>query len=436
MLYNIIDFGAKADGSLCTKQIQKAIDDCFLAGGGEVVIPSGRFLVGGLRLRSNVTLHLLEGATLAGSTNPEDYFAYLDDEIEPISMQEREETVSTALPEAYGKRSVIPYSSWNNAIIRAIRAKNIAIIGEKNSFIDGQNCYDPTGEEDYRGPHAINMWYCENVTFSGYTIIDSANWAHAIQNSRNIHAKAITVLGGHDGFDVRTCDDVVVEDCVFRTGDDSIAGFDNINVVVRNSVLNSSCSALRFGGTDVLVENCTSESPNTYGFRGHLSVDKKKARAKTDESCRHDSVTAFLYYCDFRAKIRKTPGNILVRNCRFKNNYAVFSQPNGHIWSCNKALDNIMFENCVFDGVSLPINIKCPEGEPLTFKMKDCKISAREGAGDKAVVDASNFRDIIFENVALSGYDNPHACLDESLVQLEVIKKDGLDNCTTEIKHN
>ena len=94
MLYNIIDFGAKADGSLCTKQIQKAIDDCFLAGGGEVVIPCGRFLVGGLRLRSNVTLHLLEGATLAGSTNPEDYFAYLDDEIRIETEMEKLGAVS------------------------------------------------------------------------------------------------------------------------------------------------------------------------------------------------------------------------------------------------------------------------------------------------------------------------------------------------------
>ena len=54
MVYNILDYGAKADGTLCTNQIQKAINDCFLDGGGEVIIPCGVFLTGGLRLRSGV----------------------------------------------------------------------------------------------------------------------------------------------------------------------------------------------------------------------------------------------------------------------------------------------------------------------------------------------------------------------------------------------
>ena len=407
MLYNIIDFGAKADGRLCTKKIQKAIDTCFLAGGGEVVVPSGRFLVGGIRLRSNVTLHLLEGATLAGSTNPEDYFAYLDDEIEPISMEEREETVSTVMPQAHGNRSVMPYSSWNNAIIRAIRAKNIAIIGEKDSFIDGQNCYDETGEENYRGPHGINMWFCENVTFSGYTLKDCGNWGHAIQNSCHINVKNITVLAGHDGFDIRTCDDVNMEDCTFYTGDDAVAGFDNINVIVRNSALNSSCSALRFGGTDVLVENCTVNAPNKYGFRGNLTPDQKKLRAATDKNCRHNCLNAFLYYCDYRAKIRKTPGNILIKNCQFTNVDSIFSQYYGHVWVRNKALDNITFEDCTFDGVNQPITIICPESEPLTFKMKNCSISKRTGCADKPVAEAINFRDIIFDDVKISGYESP-----------------------------
>jgi len=405
--YFIDNYGAKPDGSLCTKAIQNAIDNCFLNGGGEVVVPGGIWCSGGLRLRSNVTLHLMEGATLIGSLDPEDYFAYLDDAIEPISEEEREGTVSTVMPQAMGKKSVKPYSRWNNAIIRAINAKNIAIIGEKNSFIDGQNCYDELGEEGYRGPHGINMWHCENVTLQGYTLRNSGNWAHAIQNSQKITAENITVLGGHDGFDIRTCDEVVVENCMFHTGDDAIAGFDNINVKVRNSILNSSCSALRFGGSNVLVENCTTTAPNKYGFRGSLTQEQKMARAKTDENCRHNCLNAFLYYCDYRAKIRKTPGDILIKNCRFNNVDSVFSQPFGVRWSCNRALDNITFEDCVFEGLCMPINITCPENEPLTFKMKNCKLSSRNGFGDEPVAEALNFRDIIFENVDISGYASP-----------------------------
>ena len=67
MIYNIVDYGAISNGSLCTKQIQRAIDDCFLNGGGEVIIPKGTYLTGGLRLRSCVILHLLENAVLLAS---------------------------------------------------------------------------------------------------------------------------------------------------------------------------------------------------------------------------------------------------------------------------------------------------------------------------------------------------------------------------------
>ena len=47
--YNIIDFGAKVTDVLQTEAIQKAIDTCFLAGGGEVLIPCGIYRTGCIR---------------------------------------------------------------------------------------------------------------------------------------------------------------------------------------------------------------------------------------------------------------------------------------------------------------------------------------------------------------------------------------------------
>lgn len=55
-VFNICDYGAKYCDKVQTKAIQTAIDDCFLAGGGRVLIPSGVYLTGGLRLRSGVEL--------------------------------------------------------------------------------------------------------------------------------------------------------------------------------------------------------------------------------------------------------------------------------------------------------------------------------------------------------------------------------------------
>lgn len=168
----ITDYGAVVSDRLQTGAIQAAIDACFLAGGGRVVIPAGIYLTGGLRLRSNVALYLKSGAILRGSSNHEDYDLYRNDTLEPIG---------TCDEEHQGKN---PYSRWNNGLIKALNAKNIAIVGEEGSYIDGNDCYDPTGEEKYRGPHGINIWDCENILLEGYTLMNSANWAQAIFRSR------------------------------------------------------------------------------------------------------------------------------------------------------------------------------------------------------------------------------------------------------------
>lgn len=150
--YNICHYGARSDGSLCTESIQHAIDDCFLNGGGEVIIPEGMFLTGGIRLRSNITLHLLENAILKGSTDPEDYTDYINDKIEPIPIEQRTQPVSTVKAGEKVGQSACPYSRWNNAIIRAIKAKNTSIIGEKGSQINGQNCFNPLGGKITEAP--------------------------------------------------------------------------------------------------------------------------------------------------------------------------------------------------------------------------------------------------------------------------------------------
>lgn len=405
MIYDIRDFGAISGGGLCTEGIQKAIDACFLAGGGEVQIPRGDFLTGSVRLRSGVTLHLLEGAHLWGSRNPEDYMGFLEDSLEPLLPQDFT-SVHTAVPGHTG-RSITPTNRWNNAILRAIRAKGIRIIGERNSFISGQNCFDAQGEEGFRGPHAINLWFCEDVVLSGYTIRDCGNWAHAIQNSQRITAKGLTVLGGHDGFDIRTCDDIQIEGCRFCTGDDCIAGFDNINVSIRDCYFNCACSFLRFGGTHVLVENCQGESPALYGHRHRLSLEEKMAGVPTNEKCRHDAHAVFMYYCDNRAQIREVPGDILIRHCEFSGMDSILSLDYGHAWCCNRILGDITFEDCQFSGVSQPIWWHCPGEVAPHLTMTRCAVSPREGSEEISFLLADHIDALSLSEISLSGYVNP-----------------------------
>ena len=72
-IYNILDYGAKADDTLVknTKAIQAAIDACIE--GETVYIPKGTFVSGALFLKSNMTLFIERGAVLKGSAAVEDY---------------------------------------------------------------------------------------------------------------------------------------------------------------------------------------------------------------------------------------------------------------------------------------------------------------------------------------------------------------------------
>jgi len=395
MIYNILDFGAKTSDFLQTEKIQKAIDTCFLNGGGEVVIPTGVFKTGGLRLRSNVTLHLLSGAVLEGSENPEDYCGYINDTVEPLDVFKQGDL----------SRSVYHFSRWNNAIIRAIYAENIAIIGEPGSYIDGMNCYDELGEENFRGPHGINFRECKNITLNGYAIRRSANWAHNIFKSQNIEIKNVSVFGGHDGIDIFACDNVVIENCELYTGDDCVAGFDNQNVTVKDCRMNCACNAIRFGGTDVLIENCKIWSLSEFGHRWGLSDEDKKLKNPTNDKCNRHMLSAFCYYCDSRINVRKTPGNILMKNCEIKKVHTLFDNKFGERWTCNCELESFKMENCNADEIDTAIEQRGENGKTV-IEFENVGISFSDDA-DKPCATVENFGKIIFKKKEKKNCNNP-----------------------------
>jgi polygalacturonase len=73
--YNVLDFGAKGDGTNNdTAAIQQAVDACAANGGGQVVLPGGKiYLTGAITLRSGIDFHLARGAVLKGSARWQDY---------------------------------------------------------------------------------------------------------------------------------------------------------------------------------------------------------------------------------------------------------------------------------------------------------------------------------------------------------------------------
>lgn len=396
-VFSVADYGAVTCDSLMTEAFQTAIDACFLAGGGEVTVPAGVYRIGDIRLRSGVTLHLLTGAILEGSEDPEDYGHFMRDTLEPVPQP---------LPEGTA-RSADPSSRWCHGLIRAYKASNIGVTGDPGSFIDGRNVYDASGEENYRGPHGITFWDCDGIALQGYTIRNTGNWAHAIFRCRDIRVSGIAVYAGHDGLDVFLCEHVTAENCVFKTGDDCLAGFGSRDVTLRGCVLDSACSAVRFGGTDVLIEKCTTRGPAPYAHRYSLNAEMKAGGAMTTAAQRHNTLTAFLYYCDARfGALPYEPGSITVRDCVFESVDQLFNMDFGrHKWCCNAPLRSITFERCRLTGAMQPVYIHGDAEKQIRFTMKDVTVARAGNAylGD-VFLDAENASELTLENVRLEGF--------------------------------
>ena len=248
--FNIRDYRkAGDDPMLDTGPINRAIEACSSAGGGQVLLPPGRFITGTIHLRSHVTLFLAAGATLVGTTNLELY---------------ESPALPAFMPEArWGK--------WHHGLIVADDAEDVTICGQ--GTIDGHKVFDPTGEEHMRGPHAIIFAACRNFTIRDISIIDAANYAIFFQASDDVEVRDVKIVGGWDGVHFRGapghwCHNVSIVNCQFLTGDDSIAGRYWDNTVISGCLLNSSCNGIRLIGpaTHLLVNDCLFYGP---GQRPH-----------------------------------------------------------------------------------------------------------------------------------------------------------------------
>lgn len=399
MKVSILDCGAQSNLNENQSQyIQHAIDICFRNGGGTVIIPSGIFTTGSIRLRSNVTLKLLSGAILKGSKNAGDYkLLRLDDSIEPIPDK--------FLPEVTSKRNEESLRHWHYALIHVYNATNVAIVGEENSLIDGNNVFDPSGEEGYRGPHAISVLKSNNVTLKGYTVKDSSNWAHNCWCCENLRFEDVTVHAGHDGIDFFGSDNVCVKNCKLYTGDDCIAGFDNQNVLVSNCIINSSCSGFRFSGTHVRIENCNVYGPGKYIHRNSLSLEEKQQGKVADgsniENYRNNMLSFFTYYADHRLDIREPASDIVISNCTVTNcdRFILLKYGDDVRWQCNKPLLDVTFKNIVGKGVKIPITLRGDAQNPVSLYMEKCKVDFHPDYTNQPLIKCANCKKISLSNV-------------------------------------
>jgi unsaturated rhamnogalacturonyl hydrolase len=139
------------------------------------------------------------------------------------------------------------------------------------------------GEGSFLRPNFIQPYRCKNVLIEGVTIVRSPMWELHPVLSENITVRGVKIHShgpNNDGCDPESSRNVLIEDCVFDTGDDCIAiksGRNNdgrrVNVPSENLVIRGCTMLDGHGGVvigseisggcrNVFVENCQMDSPN------------------------------------------------------------------------------------------------------------------------------------------------------------------------------
>ena len=386
MKYYVTDYGVQANSeALQTQAFQKVFDLCK-ENGGTVVVPKGKYRVAALRMWSNTTLYLQTGAEIYGSDECDDY------EVFPIPEGMEMRSDMEMISQYYGT----PWETYRRAIITAYGEKNISIIGEPNSVIDGCNCYDADGEEGYRGPHAIFLSCCENVLFEGYIARHSGNFLHEANNCKNVTMRNVTCLGGSDGIHLHCSENTLIEDCLFKTGDDCIAGINVKDLLVRRCILNTSCNLFRIGGLNINVENCYAYGDGYYPHR------KTVVTGKNQELPRQEGRHNCLFLVDYFANKNypEQPSDIHFKDCVFENIHgALYYRADSSFIQNGIYLGEFTLENVRFTDLKEPSIPMANKDNPLTVRLKNVTLNYCNPAfkNELFVLEENSFTNVVEE---------------------------------------
>ena len=376
--------GAKPDGTTdCTSAFRDAIEACGKAGGGRVVVPRGRFLTGAIRLRSNVNLHLADGATIAFDPDPSKYL--------PLVLTRFEGT------------ELMNYSPF----MYAFEERNVAVTGKGtlDGQADQQHWWDwRTGQADARNRliqmaidgvepsrrvfgdgtsrlrvNFIQPYRCANVLIEDVTIVNSPMWEVNPVLCTNVSIRGLNIRShgpNNDGCDPESCRDVLIERCTFDTGDDCIAlksGRNDDgrrlhtpieNVVIRDCEMRDGHggvvigSEISGGARNVFAERCRMDSPRldrVLRFKNNAArggvIERVAMRDVTVGEVAEAIVNADFYYEEGKnGAFTPVLRDVDVRNVTSrKSKYAFMLRG-----FADSPIANIRVSDCRFDGVQAP----------------------------------------------------------------------------------
>jgi polygalacturonase len=292
---SVTEFGAVGDGkTLNTESLQKAVDAVFEAGGGTLLVPAGVYLTGTVELKSNVNLHLDNGAVLLGSPNLDHYRRYSNGTQMGILFAQNAENISIT---GFGT-----VDGNGRAYVYPDRVKDLPV--EMKRFTRQGEAYLDTllGIQDgpvvpferLRPYQMVLMSGVTNLNIRDVTIKDSPFWAVHIADSDGVTVTGVRVrnsllMANADGINMTSSRNVVLSDCDVIAGDDALAfsgysvhhelpGYQDIrhvseNITVSNCILQSRSAGIRVGGIDQnSMRNIRFDNIQIYGSNRGIGV--------------------------------------------------------------------------------------------------------------------------------------------------------------------
>jgi hypothetical protein len=193
--FSVRDFGATGDGATKdTIAFQKALDACAVNGGGEVLVPAGRYLVGSVQIGYRTTLRLDKDSVIVGSPDAADY-PMID-----VRWEGR-------------------WQPGRRALVYAADVEHIGIVGPGR--IEGNPAV--AAPQNPRGAVVIEPINCRDVRLEDFTVTQGGNWAVHPTYCTDVVIRNVTITGDRDGIDVDSCRNVRIEGCSIDTGDDAIS---------------------------------------------------------------------------------------------------------------------------------------------------------------------------------------------------------------------
>ena len=232
-------FGIHSDGTtLNTRSIQFAIDYISANGGGRLMFYVGRYLSGSIYMKSNVTIHLEEGAVLVGSVNPFDY----------------DRKGFSALIFAFDQKNI---GLTGKGIIDGqgqALARNVVENIEKGLTKDAYTYSRPSAENRAM---LVNFRNCSEVDIKGVTFRNSGSWTQTYDQCKNLSIDSIkvdnTTYWNQDGVDIVDCEEVKMTNSYIDAADDGIclkshdASKACKNILISNNTVRSSANGIKFG---------------------------------------------------------------------------------------------------------------------------------------------------------------------------------------------